>query len=624
MRYLSILLALLLAACTGLPQAEPVPDTTFSAEQLEATIDQIVAEEMTATHLPGVAIVIVKEGKTVIKRGYGVADVSTGRPVDTEKTLFRIGSVTKALTGFGVSRLIDTGRLSYEADVAQYFDGIPNLNGGADPVTIWNLLTHTGGFDQPGLDRHIWSLDQSLDNRKAMRPSLSTFLENNLRRITPPGQIFRYDTYGITLAGEILGRVTNKSYADAMHQELFAPAGMENSFVEADKAHLPDVALGYGWIDSAYVAQPYEVYVTTPASSIDATPADMALLLEALTGDGVNSHGRVFSKAMADAILSPQYKPHPRFTGVTHNLWESPSVDPPDGPAVRSVGHGGSMLGFWTLMDIFVDKKVAVFMVTNRNFEAGGGPVNLGSRISQAVLKALYPESPTYPISAPVPLGNRNLEAYVGDYAAGTFCQSCSQAELARGAWMLHYNRVVTLAEEGLEIDEEIFLPSADEDVFIRQDRKQEVFFGRDAEGQVSFFMTSDGPATVERVPALTSLREGIETAYAMVQADSLTAAKGALDTGLLAAVEGGLHHEGSINAIGYHYLQNDNLPLALLFFQFNVEQFPTSWNVHDSLGEALALAGRLPEAITAYKRALTLNPQSEGSEAALRRLQNQ
>lgn len=70
--------------------------------------------------------------------------------------------------------------------------------------------------------------------------------------------------------------------------------------------------------------------------------------------------------------------------------------------------------------------------------------------------------------------------------------------------------------------------------------------------------------------------------------------------------------------------LQNDNLPLALLFFQFNVEHFPNSWNVHDSLDEALALADRLPEAIAAYKRALTLNPQSESSQAALRRLQDQ
>ncbi len=624
MRYLSIIVLLVFAGCKGLPPAEPAPQVDSSFKQLEATIDQIVKEEMAATHLPGVAIVVVKEGQTMIKRGYGVADVSTGRPVDTEQTLFRIGSVSKALTGLAVTRLVDSGRLRYDTDVEAYFTGIDNPKGFDEPVTIWNLLTHTGGFDQIGLDRHIYAVEQPLDARKAMRPSLGTYLADNLRRITRPGHVFRYDTYGISLAGEVLARVTGKSFAAAMRQELFEPAGMMDSFVEADKAHEDDVAIGYGWVDSAYVAQPYEIYVTTPASSIDATPADMARLLEALTGDGVNTHGQVFSKETAHAILSPQFRPHPNFTGVTHGFWESPSVDPPDGPVVRSVGHGGSMLGFWTLMDVFVDKKVGVFMVTNRNFEAGGGPVNLGSRISKAVLETLYPEKPTYTTSAPVALGDRDLSAYLGDYAFGTFCQSCTQDELARGAWALRNYRVVTPAEGGLTIDNNVFLPTAAPDIFVREDRQQEVFFGRDEAGEVSFFLSNYGPSSFEKIPALTSLREGMETAYALVQADSLVEAKMALDTGLRAAIEGGLHYEGSINAIGYHYLQSENIPLALLFFQFNVEQFPGSWNVHDSLGEALALSGKVPEAIAAYERSIALNPANEGGKAALQRLQNQ
>ena len=615
-------------ACAGTQQVDTINTTpnesiVASLQNLETTIDAIVQEEMEATHLPGVAIVVVHGGQTIIKRGYGIADIASGRPVDTERTLFRIGSVTKALTGLALTRLVDDGRVNLDDDVTKYFDKITNMSGTDDPVTVENLLTHTSGFDQIGLGRHVYEFDRPLDERKAMRPSLADYLgDNNLRRVTPPGQLFRYDTYGISLAGLVVARATGLSYAEAMQQELFEPLGMTHSFVEADADHFGDLAIGHGWRDNAYVPQPYEVYMTTPASSIDATPADMARLLEAITGGGANKHGRLYSKQTAHAVLSPQYRPHPRFTGITHGFWESPSVDPPEGPSVHSVGHGGSMLGFWTLMDIFTEKNVAVFMVANRNFEAGGGPVNLGSRISRAVLDALYETPPTQRLSVAVPLNNRDLRAYEGDYAFGTFCKSCSPEEMARGAWSLYNPQTVKQTDHGLMIDNEAFLPTAEEDVFLREDRQQEVFFGRNEKGEVSFFVTSYGPSAMERVPGLTQLREGFSEAEALFENNQRELAQNRISKTLELAIKNNLQNEGTINNLGYQYLGNGNLEMAIYVFQFNTQAFPNSWNVHDSLGEALALAGRYTEAIAAYQRSLTLNPDSPTGKAALDTLQ--
>ena len=261
-------LALLLLVAACLPRPATAQDAPEFSPDLADAIDAVVADQMETPRLPGVAVVVVKDGATVFQRGYGVADVTTGRAVDPERTLFRIGSVSKALTALAVTRLIDDGRLARDTDVSEYVDNIANLSASDAPVTIEHLLTHTAGFDQIGLDRHVWDLDESLAARKAKRPSLEAFLENgNLRRVTPPGERFRYDTYGITLAGLVLAKATGRSYAEAMQQELFAPLGMTRSFVEADDAHIGDLATGYGWQDSAYVAQPYEVYVTTACSS---------------------------------------------------------------------------------------------------------------------------------------------------------------------------------------------------------------------------------------------------------------------------------------------------------------------------------------------------------------------
>ncbi len=141
--------------------------------------------------------------------------------------------------------------------------------------------------------------------------------------MSPAGEYFRYGTYGSTLAGAIIEKVTGQPYATAMRKEMFEPLGMSRSFVEADEKHLKDLALGYGFVGDRYVSQPYEVYVTTPASSVDATPADMGRLLEALTGDGANTNGRFLSPQTARTVLAPQFRPHPEFLGLSHGLRES-------------------------------------------------------------------------------------------------------------------------------------------------------------------------------------------------------------------------------------------------------------------------------------------------------------
>ncbi|MEM8558189.1 MAG: serine hydrolase [Bacteroidota bacterium] len=613
-------LVLLLAVCLSITAT--AQDASSLSPDLASAIDAAVAEQMQDTHLPGVAVVVVKDGATVLQRGYGVADVATGRAVDPEQTLFRIGSVSKALTALAVTRLIDDGRLTRDTDVSTYVDGVANLSSSDAPVTIEHLLTHTAGFDQVGVGRHVWDLDESLAARKAKRPSLEAFLENgNLRRVSAPGAVFRYDTYGITLAGHVLAGATDRSYAEAMQQELFAPLGMTRSFVEADDAHLTDLATGYGWQDSAYVAQPYEVYVTTPASSIDATPADLGRLLEALTSDGANAHGRLLSSAMAETVRAPQYRPHPQFTGITHGFWENPGPALPGGGRAHAIGHGGSMLGFWTSFTVFPDHGLGVLLVANRDVEAGGGPVRLADAIHPLLLDAYVEEVPPTPLPEPVAFEPSDLAPYVGDYAFGAFCRTCSRDEFARGAWPLGRTRPIALTEDGLSFDDGTFLPTAERDVFVDPDGGRLLFFGRDADAQVAFFVTSDGPAAFERVHALEALREHLGYAEKLTEAGFLPKAEEVLATALNAALDAGVQNEFTINAMGYGLLEADALPMALAVFRFNATTYPGSWNAHDSLGEALALAGRRDEAIAAYERSLALNPQSETGRAALARL---
>ncbi|MEL6614311.1 MAG: serine hydrolase domain-containing protein [Bacteroidota bacterium] len=508
--HLLALTFLVAAGCTA-PAATPPAATPPEApapswlSDLESDIDAIVADEMATNYVPGAAVVLVHNGRTLFSRGYGVADIESGRPVDPDRTLFRIGSVSKALTAMAVSRLVDDGRLRWDDDVAPYARGMTNPGGFSDPVRLEHLVTHTGGFDQVGYGRHVRRTELPLAERKALRPNLGDYLNDGmLRRVRPAGEHFVYDTYGISLAGHVLGEATGLSYREAMRRELFEPLGMTRSAVEAEGDLLADLAVGYGWNGSAYVAQPYEVYMTTPASSIDATPADMARLMEALTGGGTNAHGRLYSEAMAAEVLAPQYRPHPAFSGMSHGFWESrPAVGLPDGYGTRVLGHGGTMLGYATSLTLFVDANVAVFTIANRHAEAGGPWVQVASRVNEAVAMALNGSVDARPLALePSQNHAADLDAYEGEYVRGLYCETCTEAEFAQGGWRRQGGTPITRDGDRLRFRDALYAPSEAPDVFVLVDGEGEqgLVFKRDASGDVVSVTTSGGPVERYRV----------------------------------------------------------------------------------------------------------------------------
>lgn len=482
--------------------AAPVPSEVTAEElaRLSAALNALVKTGMEAEHVPGLAVVVVRSGRTILKRGYGVADLASGTPLDPDTTLVRIGSITKALTALAVTRAAADGRLDMDADVTGFVGGVRNPGGFDRPVVVRDLISHSSGFDQVGMGRQVREFERPLAQRKARRPSLRSFLEaGNLRRATPPGLLFRYDTYGITLAGLVLEQATGVPYAEAMRRELFEPLGMRNSFVEADDAHLARLAKGYGFVDGRYVAQPYEVYVTTPASSIDATPADMGRLLEALTSDGANRQGRLFSRSTLGEVLAPDFRPQQHCPGSTHGFFEGPIGSTASGPRPRTVGHTGSMLGFSNLLTLVPEAELGVFVVANRDAEAGGGGVGLLGRVQDLVVRELAASAPPAGLALTPSQAPGDYSPVAGRYYYGAFCRSCSAEERARGAWERGEPRVVTTFARGVRIGEDTYLATTTEGVFLREDGQRHACFGRDPRGRVSHFNFSNSPNTFER-----------------------------------------------------------------------------------------------------------------------------
>ena len=480
------------------PQQPEASARTLDTERLTRRIDETVERVMRERNLPGAAVVVVQRGRTVLSRGYGVADVETGRAVDTDRTLFRIGSITKALTALAVTRLVDQGRLSFDDDVSTWIDDLELQGSFDEPVRVRHLVTHTAAFDQIGVGRQLGGFEYPLPTRQAARPPLAEFLRGNLRRTDEPGRFMRYDTYGIVLAGLLLEKVTGKTYDQAMKELVFDPAGMSRSSVEVTPELEPDLALGYGFGDGGYAPQHYEVYLTTPASSIDATPADMGRLLEALTSDGANEHGRLLSAAAARAVGQPQFRPHPEFPGITHGFWERPLGRRADGSAGFSVEHGGGMLGFTSRLALLPELESGFFVTTNRDWEAGGGDVEITGAVGDVIVEELLGALEQAPLSRPEGHGG-DLEQYAGNYVNGVYCRTCSDEEFRMGGWPMRRPQSVAVDGEALVFGEARYLPAGD-DIFVREDGLQRLSFGRGGDRQVAFLVESDGPVTLEKL----------------------------------------------------------------------------------------------------------------------------
>lgn len=228
---LAILIGLL-AAPSATAWAAPLTDDS-------ERIDAWVTERMDAHDIPGVAVAVVRGGRTVHLRGYGQADPS-GRPV-TGETPFLIGSASKPFTATVVRQLVDEGLLALDEPVwphlAHLADSPPD---GFEQVTVRHLLAHLSGLPMMvGLAGTvpIHTTGDALDRRVAdvLRGPLAS----------EPGTEFEYSNAGPMLLAAVVEQVTGEPFAAVLDERIFTPLGMDDSFATEDHPAATRLATGH-------------------------------------------------------------------------------------------------------------------------------------------------------------------------------------------------------------------------------------------------------------------------------------------------------------------------------------------------------------------------------------------
>jgi len=388
----SLMAALLLLLNTVNGQA---PRYSIDDPKLVASIlDTVIAKRMERRNIPGFAISIVKDGKLVFSKGYGFSDLEIKTPVTADKTIFRIGSVTKVFTAVAMLQLVDEGKIKYNDDVNKYLnDKIIYKNN--IPVTLHHLLSHSEGFREiPG--RKTSSADKILP--------MNVFLKDRIVQDHASGEIGMYGTYGIALSGLLLENISGVPYREFIQKKIFDPLEMDRSnatdvLVENRK----DLAVGYGFTNGKFRKMDFEYYHTYPASDINSPSNNMSNFLLMMLSDGKFKGRTVLKPESVRKMQSTQFRNDPRLVGYTYGLFES-TIN-----ATRSYYHGGVMDGYASLMYLFPERNMGVFMACNVENQ-----VFLGSILSN-ILYYFFPE-PATPADNPDPKLKTNLERFVGTY----------------------------------------------------------------------------------------------------------------------------------------------------------------------------------------------------------------
>lgn len=337
--------------------------------ELEPFVDGLVRDAMAADRIAGVSVAVVQAGQVLLKKGYGFASLSPQRRVDPDRTLFRLGSISKTFTWVALMKEVEAGRMRLEAPVNLYLPERLQVRdqGFTQPVRLRNLLDHSAGFETR-------SLGHLMERRYQRERSLEQYLrQERPRRLYAPGEVATYSNYGVGLAGAAVAYVADKPFERLVEDGVFRPLGLSRTTFREPRpvmkglpapmspALAADLSEGYRWTEGHFDARPFEFMGhIAPAGSASSTARDMSRYMLMLLNGGALENAQIFGPKTALAFRMPIRRTPAGVNGWAHGfaVYELPG-------GFRGYGHHGETLSFRTYMVLAPQLGLGVFVAAN-------------------------------------------------------------------------------------------------------------------------------------------------------------------------------------------------------------------------------------------------------------------
>ena len=330
------------------------------------------------------AILVARDGKVLVSKGYGMADLENDVP-NTPETKFRIASVTKQFTAAAVLLLQERGKLSVQDSVCKHVAPCPEA---WQPVTIHHLLSHTAGMpDFTGFPDYARTMRETA----TVESLITRFRDRPLD--FKPGENFRYSNSGYVLLGHVIEKVSGQSYESFLRENIFGPLGMTNTGYDRAAGIVKRRARGYAaGPDGPVNANYLDMSIPFAAGGLYSTVGDLYLWDQALYGE------KILKKPSLDAM----------FTAVRDDYGYGYRVNKLFNR--RHAVHGGGIEGFRTTINRFPDDRVTVIVLSN--YEAGQA-----GRIARDLAAVAFGEKYEVPVVRTLAKVDPKIyDAYVGEY----------------------------------------------------------------------------------------------------------------------------------------------------------------------------------------------------------------
>lgn len=372
------------AAATS-PSAWPAPS---GDDAFVKAVDAVMAEVYKPGE-PGAAVIVRKDGRTLLRKAYGTADLELAVTMEPDM-VFRLGSITKQFTAVSILMLAEQGKLGLEDEITKFLPDYPTHG---RKITVENLLTHTSGI-QSYTDLPEWL--PLLRKDFTVRELIDLFKDKPMQ--FEPGERWAYCNSGYILLGAIIEKVSGRSYEEFVNENIFKPLGMKHSYYGSTERVIPRRIPGYekgasGFTNASYLSmtQPYS------AGSLLSNVDDLAVWSQAVFS------GKLVGKKWLEQAFTPYRLKNGESTGYGYGWFIA------NDRGHRSVEHGGGINGFTTYEMTFPEDGLFLALLTNSAIE-GRDPEPRAVKVARLALGLPEPERKAVRLAA------ADLDPLVGVY----------------------------------------------------------------------------------------------------------------------------------------------------------------------------------------------------------------
>jgi len=349
--------------------------TLTRADELPAELQDSrakIIKQIEEGNLPSLAIAVARDGKILWEEGFGLADRESGRKAN-EHTMYSLASISKPITATGLMILVERGKVDLDRPIDEYLGGakVTARVGNAADATVRRVADHTAGLP---LHYQFFYVDEP-----SGPPSRAETIARYANLYTVPGDRYQYSNLGYGMLDYVIEQQSGKPYTQFMHDEVFAPLGLDHMAIDIPKGMEAQTATRYAGNGDAL---PFYTFDHPGASAVFASAHDLVRFGMFHVKTPVDGQSAILSEKAIDEMQRATAETEPGRGRSGYGVgWGTAR----NRRGYTLVSHTGGMPGVATILLMVPSEKIVVVALAN-------GPTNLPGNLAHAIVDQLLPE----------------------------------------------------------------------------------------------------------------------------------------------------------------------------------------------------------------------------------------